>query len=320
MENRVIEIHEFELYSTKERNQYVQLGHIQSQDLYNVIKEKFVEFIDNLESDTRNNRIVSMGNEFENKERKITFQCNDQERIVSGKIFTGKYGVEENVVDTNKNVVHSIKKGQAVEKPFYFMLCIPKTKDKGFLILERIGQIGIYQTFVALFHSFINHHFSNLGFNISYFVETSAIRKLISDERYNSISISRNYLPADIAERYGLERMDTQDYVIELNIKARGGKKLGKLFSQKIPAMLENKKTEFFTCREFNDLGFGKDSTVKVKAAYKNSERTINLTDTMKIRPYYDICVKLNTKGHSDFQSIENEAIELIQSLELKIN
>ena len=39
----------------------------------------------------------------------------------------------------------------------------------------------------------------------------------------------------------------------------------------------------------------------------------------MKFRPYYDIMVEINESGHSDFTSIESEAISLMEEFNLDL-
>lgn len=66
-------------------------------------------------------------------------------RFISGIIESGDYGTEENIVNiiTGKPV-YTKKKHESVLIPFYFMFYIPEASKMGFLVIERIGNKGIY--------------------------------------------------------------------------------------------------------------------------------------------------------------------------------
>ena len=66
-------------------------------------------------------------------------------RFLDGIIESGDYGSEEPVVDiTTGESKHTKNTNESLLKPFYFLFYIPKNSVYGFLILERIGTLGIY--------------------------------------------------------------------------------------------------------------------------------------------------------------------------------
>ncbi|MDE6527435.1 MAG: hypothetical protein K2L78_00100 [Muribaculaceae bacterium] len=65
-------------------------------------------------------------------------------RYLSGIIESGEYGTEESIIDSETGKLKYRKeKGDAPMIPFYFMFRIPDNSRYGYLILERIGNIGI---------------------------------------------------------------------------------------------------------------------------------------------------------------------------------
>lgn len=66
-------------------------------------------------------------------------------RFLEGIIESGDYGLEEPVVNiTTGESTHTKNKNESLLKPFYFLFYVPKNSVYGFLILERIGTLGIY--------------------------------------------------------------------------------------------------------------------------------------------------------------------------------
>lgn len=65
-------------------------------------------------------------------------------RYLSGIIESGEYGTEESIIDSDTGELKYIKvKGDAPMVPFYFMFSVPENSRYGYLILERIGNVGI---------------------------------------------------------------------------------------------------------------------------------------------------------------------------------
>lgn len=70
---------------------------------------------------------------------------NKSGRTISGIIESGVFGTEESVVDIQTgNTNYKKKKDEALLKPVYFMFYIPRDSTVGFLILEKIGNYGLF--------------------------------------------------------------------------------------------------------------------------------------------------------------------------------
>ena len=318
METRNIEIHTFSLFDSKTKER-VKLNDINGVDLLDVIFEGFVKFIDSFPVDEHNKRVVN----FYKENDRVLFRKSNNKRLITGKIETGRYGKEENVKDVNhkeNGVAFKIYKNHAVQKPFFFMISVPENKDKGFILLEREGQYGIKEIFVRLFKLYLKSFDDYYWVRFENFIDKEVVNNYINNGEYNSISVTRNSLPAEVSDRYGLGKFDTDDFTIELKIKAKSNKKISGTAKQRIKKIFENKLDGFFVAKEFDSLGFDESSKIKVNSTYRNSPRTIDLGDTMKFRPYYEINVEINDKGHSEFGSIQTEAIELLNEFNLDIN
>lgn len=313
MEERKLEVLKFNISTKEDRKTKVNMSSIDGVDLLDTFFKHFIQFIESLEPNERTKRVVKLGDSF-NKPKGI--------RTVSGILETGKYGKEEKVVDVTKKdieAVFKIHKNHSVQKPFFFLVCIPRIKDEGLIILEREGQFGIKSLFTFLFHTFVEANFPLHIVQYSNFVDDEVVKNFIQNGAYNSISLTRTSLPQDIADRYGLEMFENNDYVIELSIKAKGKKHITGDSRKRIREVFESNPDGFFSSESFTQLGFDENAVVKVNATYRNSKRTIDLSQTMRFRPYYDINVDLNETGHSSFDSIEQEAVKLMKDFNLDL-
>lgn len=313
MEERKLEVLKFSISTKEDRNIKLNMSSIDGVDLLDTFFRHFIQFIESIEPDDRTKRVVKLGDSF-NKPEGF--------RSVSGIIETGKYGKEEKVVDVTKKdieAVFKIHKNHSVQKPFFFLVCIPRIKNEGLIILEREGQFGIKALFTFLFHSFVEQNFPFHIVKYSNFVDDEVVKNYIQKGAYNCISLTRTSLPQDIADRYGLEIFENDDYIIELSIRAKGKKHITGKAQKRIKEIFESNPDGFFSTESFTQIGFDENATVKVNATYKNSKRTIDLSQTMRFRPYYDIFVELNETGHSSFDSIESEAIKLMKDFNLDL-
>ena len=319
MEQRNLEVIKFHLSPKGDKKEKILMSEIEDEDLIDIVFNEFVPFIDDYPTDERNKRVVKLlkqdnGNSF--------FKKKDGTRTISGVIETGKYGKEENVVDVDKTdnePVFKIHKNHSVQKPFFFLVCISNLKKDGIIILERDGVLGIKQVFTRLLKDFIKSKFEDYTLHLTNFIDQQIVKNYIEKGEYNSIKLIRHSLPNDVAERYGLDRLETEDFFLELTIKTKGRRKILGNSRRRIQEIFENSASGFFVSEELNDVGFDEKSIVKVNSTYNNSSRTIDLSDTMKFKPYYEVDVDINATGHSEFNSIEKEALNLLEDFNLDL-
>lgn len=319
MTERKLEVLRFSIVNKEDKCVKLNMSKIDKIDLLEYIYTSFVPFIEKLPLDERSKRIVQLGKKSDSS---IYFHKKTDFRSISGILETGIYGKEENVIDIDKKddiPVFKIKKNHAVQKPFYFLICVPEIKEDGLIILERDGHYGIKTVFTLLFSRFIQQNFEGFEINFTNFIDDEIIKNYINDGEYKQIQLTRNSLPEDVADRYGLEKFETDDFVVELTIRSKGKRKIKGNARKQIIELFEDKPNGFFSSEVFAKMGFDESAIIKVKSTYLNSTRTIDLSDTMRFKPYYNIFVELNEAEQSDFTSIESEAIKLINDFKLDL-
>lgn len=319
MEKRNLEVIKFHLSPKGDKKEKIIMSKIGDEDLLNIVFNEFIPFIDNYPTDERNKRVVKL---FKEDDGNTFFKKKENTRTITGIIETGKYGKEENVVDINKTdnkPIFKIYKNHSVQKPFFFLICISNLKKDGILILERDGVLGIKQVFTRLLQDFVKSKFEDYVLRFTNFIDDQVVKNYINKGEFNFIKLTRNSLPIDVAEKYGLNKFETDNFVLELTIKTKGKRAILGNSRRRIQEMFEDSASGFFVSQELQSIGFDNKSIVKVNSTYNNSSRTIDLSDTMKFKPYYEVKIDINTTGHSEFNSIEKEALNLLEDFNLDL-
>ena len=162
---------------------------------------------------------------------------------------------------------------------------------------------------------FVKQKMSSLLFREEKFIEDEIIENYIINGHYDKISLKRSKLPKDLCDKYLGDYEEDGEYEIELNIISKKGADFGKNVKKRILDNMNNYEG-FFSSDDFKDIGFDKNSDIKIVSRIENNKKTIDLSDTMKIRPYYQVYVKNDATGFSDFDDISKEAIELVKSFD----
>ncbi len=316
-ESRNLEVLKFSI-SDREKNDKVLMDNIDGRDLIDVIFNKFISFIATCPVDSYSKRVIKLLKE---KNGNYFFKKQNSTITITGIVETGKYGKEEAIIDVEDEgkTVFQKRKNHSVQKPFFFLICISNLKKDGIIMLEKEGVLGIKYIFRKVLSDFCKQEFKNHKISITNFIDKEVINNYINKGEYNSIKLIQNSLPSDVTDRYGLEKFEKDDYVLELTLKKKGHKKISGREKQRIQKMLKGEEYSFFVSEDLKNVGFDETSIIKVKSTYNNSPRTINLSDTMKFRPYYKVNVEINSTGHSEFNSIQKEALKLLESFNLEL-
>lgn len=321
MENRKLEVYTFIAHPNRKPTENVILEDVFGNDLYVKLKKGFANFVYTFPPLLIDGKTAKIEKKEVDGEVKSIFKFNDSLRYITGKIMIGDDdGKEQDVVENNKDktVLYTKKKGQSVERPYYFLVIVPLGLKYGFIVLEREGKHSCKGVFDKLFKKFIYENLSQLNCKISNFMESEIIKEYLEFGSYNSITLSQKIVSSDKAEQYLGTYIDGSKYKVELRIIPLENSIIPVDTKRRILKNLE-KNDGFFEGTEFENIGFGENANVKVVATKDGNTRTIDLEDTFKIRPYYIISVPNNNKGFSEFNDINKEAKKLIKSFGLNI-
>lgn len=237
-------------------------------------------------------------------------------RMISGILESGDYGVEGKIVNRKSKEKKYTKEADDLDiKPFYFLISAPKSHDKGMLVLQRLGGFGINGIFTNHFSAYFKDKYDGLTIEFSPFVSAKLAKTFIENGGIRQLSLRRYDVPTDIIDKLGLNGHKEDVLSIELKITAKKNSVLP--FNKRVEKFIKNPNGRLFDLKEFDKLGFDgtHDSSIKVK--HGNNTRTIDLSETAQLRPYYDIHseVKKESSGHPVFNSIDAISKKLIDDL-----
>lgn len=153
------------------------------------------------------------------------YTVNRKQRYLCGILETGHYGKEYEVVDKDdpkdddKKIL--LGKTNAILKPFFYFIKIPRKGDKALLILERTENDGIFLVFRSLMIYFLNYKLNyGLEEHNEYTIDRanvilSSYLKKLNEGRFKTYTLTANRVSNDVAERY-FGSLDSEDFSIDL--------------------------------------------------------------------------------------------------------
>ena len=322
MTEKTLEVYSLRINKYGDKDIYTTLSDIEGRDLFDTIFSGFPNFVDELPPDEDNKTNIQFTKKKIDSKNKTVFEKLTNKRLLYGKVSTGQYGKVEDVIDVTdkeKEPVFQLTHNQSVVKPFFFLFFLPQNKDTGFLVLEREGQHGIKVLFTEIIRKFVNQQFDKHYTSFDNVIDDQLIRNYVDNGEMHSITLTRHSLPGDIADKYGLGAHDTDKFQIELKITAKGRSIIPTSARRRILSIMDKNPEGFFTDKSFDKIGFSEQAEIKVKSKYNRALRTIDLSNTMKFRPYYIVDVKVDASGHSNLESIKEEAVKLLGELNVQI-
>ncbi len=127
-------------------------------------------------------------------------------KYLYGRIKTGNYGVETEIVDkTTGNVAHKQTKDEAGVKPFDFVIALPEDScNETIIVLQTVSRYGIKSLLNVELNRFIKDTY---GLGYVYFgtiYPREFVQKYINDGILKKLRLIRNSLPEDMAAVYGV--------------------------------------------------------------------------------------------------------------------
>lgn len=242
-------------------------------------------------------------------------------RIISGVIESGDYGYESTIYSTKdgkKKYKRQIEDTEIL--PFYFLVYLPKNDNKCFLVLQRFGVYGINSVIQNHLGNYFINKYPEYRMEIDAFISQKLAQKFINKGNIRKYVLTRYNLSSDITENLGIDGHQEDILSIELTIKAKKNSGLNFL-RNKVKTFIRNSNARVFTLKDLDRLGFDGNHKSKMTVQLGRNTRSIDLSDTGQIRPYFDIDedIEKDKSGHPIFKSINSTAIELINDLEQEL-
>lgn len=238
---------------------------------------------------------------------------NKTKRTISGIIESGDYGFESRIVDSRGRPKYNKQVFDLDVKPFYFLMYIPLQSDQGFLLLQRTGIYGINNIFKANLEQFFKIQHPDNKIEFSQFLSKELAQRFLTDGGIKEFIFKRKDLPTDIADKFGVNKTEGEILRVELKIVAKDTFRI----NRKVKNFINNPNAKFIDLSEVEGIGMDGSQTSSVKVKMSGKTRTIDLSETGKIRPYYDIDseVTKDKSGHPIFSSIDRIAKEIVAEI-----
>lgn len=299
MKNYSLSIYRISINKRLSKNERVYLSDYDGgKDLLIQLKEYFstlkVEtFTDDLSAIIKDEEESKISRILKKHDGSFELYTSEGSRYISGLIESGEFGTEENIINSNTGELKYRKKSVDAQMiPFFFMFHIPEHSHFGYLIIERIGNLGIYSTLVKSIQKFIG---PSLEDNVVLKIDPFFVQEVL-DRNLNVVSEAKKVILkgihikdlnlSKITENL-VEDNDTQTdlvYRAARNCSIQIRKWLDKLNSSK-------SKQGLYTFKEveYADVAFelkmgGKVRTVSI-ARINNLGTNVEVTDSVEIAP-----------------------------------
>lgn len=241
---------------------------------------------------------------------------------VSGIIVVGRDRNKElsfSNPDEQKSNAGKKVKGLSIDKKHYFDIVFPNNKSEGFLILERTDGKSCKKHMFSLLKKFLPSIQPSIRVSFEKFLEKDILLAFLGDGDYSKLEFSRKHVPSDVMERYLGDYKNPGTYTVKTAIIPENDIDFPEELKQEIVEAVSKEQT-FFTIPQLEKIGFEKNKTnLTITSIYKNVKRKIDLSNTMKLQPFYEINVNLQDDGFADYEDMKRKVTDLLKSFNLDI-
>jgi len=257
---------------------------------------------------------------FEDKANQKRLRINTNEfkpfgRCIDGELETGDYGVESTFIDGKGNDKGTIGKDDSPLMPFYFLCDIPKNETKGYILLQRFKQFGVFTLFVkALRGEFMKTH---PDYTITFHPITSyrEFNRILDDAEIKKVSFksrdSRQFSNVFKSTNVN-DDFNPADMYLEVNLVAKRNKQINLMNSVRKILFNDNEKVDsYFRVSGLENVPM----TIYLKA--NNRPYVLDTTQMDNFSPDIDIShfVTINSKGFPELQDIKKAAMKILSDV-----
>lgn len=258
-----------------------------------------------------------------------SFKLDKENRVISGILESGNYGIQEKIVDTgfDENEQEKPAEGKKTRtnkekkftdlgiKPFYFCVFIPENTNVGLLILQRIGIYGIHGIFSQSLNNYMEKY-SPFVIDLSPYASKELGKRLLNEGGIKEISMRRYNLPSDKADHLNIATYLEDVQSIELRIIAKNNHYLP--INDRAKKFINNPNIAMIDFPGAALIGMDGKQKTRLKVKIGNHTRVVDLSENLQIRPYFDIdedVKRHRTTKHPQFNSIDELAKGLLEDI-----
>ena len=239
-----------------------------------------------------------------------SFELHSLGRCISGIIESGEFGTEENIINSNTGELKYRKRAEDAQMiPFFFLFNIPEHSYYGYLIIERIRNVGIYSILTKAIQKHIERKIhANLVLKIEPFMIQEVFNRNLSViSEAKKVILKRVYSQKLNLSQIAENLVEGDDVQTDVVYRAPRNRFLQvKQWIDKLNASRNKKGGYTFQNIEYADVAFelkigGKVKTVSI-AKINGLGTNLEITDN----------VELGANGYPTYNSLKTEAQRLL--------
>lgn len=289
-------------------------------DLFTVVKEFMESKKEKYEKTSREDTVIKSVD----WEILVQYDCQEnigrQEkellRCVYGRIKTGDYGVESEIVDTTTGEqTYHMDSTEARVMPFDFMIAMPKgVSDQALVVIQTQGIYGIKSELEYQLKKYIQDINSSLVLSFGRILPRAYVNNLLQNGIIKKIKLYRYDIPDDLVGSYGIVPTHKRK-IEERTICSPEG--FTRQMLEKIRECLRGQRS-YCNVVEIDD--FDPDD-LKLEVKMSRSTKTISLKNLEKIVITEDITDQVVQEGgNPEKESIKNIMLQNIEEYEEQMN
>lgn len=238
-----------------------------------------------------------------------TYEYSTNGRYISGIIESGEYGTVENIIDSTTGELKYKKQSVDAQMiPFFFMFNIPENSHYGYLVLERISNLGIYSTLINSIRKFLGKSIQD---DVVLKVEPFFIQEILN-HNLNVISDAKKIIVKGVNyKKIGLgnivNNLTTDNIQADIIFKAprNGSIHIPDLFNM---LRINNKKNNIYT---FNNIEYA-DISFELKMGGKTKTITLGNITNLGTNIEMPKDIEIGSNGYPTYKSLLTEAQQLL--------
>lgn len=229
---------------------------------------------------------------------------------IDGLFKSGTYGFSAELENLRTGDVRSRSIHDCEYLPIYYNFQLKPGQNEAILLLQKFGTFGVKTILLSDLSTYVNEIDTNLRLEINPLVSDSHIQELMGGA-IKRIRYLKYSVPDDIAN--DIDELDNleDEAEMEMVIKAKRDRFLG------IPGWMKDIFNGRAATSELIEINGIEYDNIKIEIDIGRKKKTLNLGDIRKLRMNIDITenVKMSKDGHPTFESIREQAEEIMPDL-----
>ncbi|RME12725.1 MAG: hypothetical protein D6816_00640 [Bacteroidetes bacterium] len=233
-------------------------------------------------------------------------------RTLSGILESGAYGYEAPLIDIASGAqAYTRRPNEAELIPLYVLASVPANRERGILMLQRFGTMGIKSILEESLGAYFNKQFPDYKVLIHRLVPRDLIQEYLTQGGLKAITFTTFRVPRDIADLYEMEGAIEEGDTMQVRIKAKRGKYL------QVPGWLQQLRDGQADVTDILEAHQEHADQISLEIKMGGKTRKLNLHNPDNFRASFDVStqVKRGQDGHPTFDSIDAVARDLLEDI-----